>query len=221
MCLLLGSIDGADLRGGNDLDTQGVVEKWRTHAEVAEAMGHRILAFHLRGEIRNNNGGAVVLRCRGPPPLNSKALFWRDDYAVFVSDVNTRADRAYRAMRLEWRVYVAQCSRRARLELMMGRASPAMNPAIQGAVGLVLPPDAVSCVMAFVLPAHYRTRAGPPAAGPRLALVACTLAYNLMKVIEGLNGTDISPIMDVQQIAAEGDCDVLVGYCEFLRDWWR
>ena len=28
MCLLLGSIDGADLRGGNDIDTQGVKEEW-------------------------------------------------------------------------------------------------------------------------------------------------------------------------------------------------
>ena len=219
----------------------------------------RTLAFHLRGEIRDsrgtNMGGAVVLRCRGPPPLNSKVLFWQDDYAAFVSDGNTRADRAYRAMRKEWRVHVAQCSRRARLEMMMAHASPGMNPAIEGIVGLVLPPNAVSCVMtflkgavalvlppevvssvmAFVLPAHYTTFAGPPAAwprldlraldppanGPRLALVACTLAYNLMKVIEGLNGTDMSPIMDVQQIAAEGDCDVLAGYCEFLREWWH
>jgi len=44
--------------------------------------------------------------------------------------------------------------------------------------------------------------------------------YNLMQEIEGLNGTNMSPIMDVQQIAARGDCDWLVGYCEFLRDWW-
>jgi len=240
MCLLLASIDGADLCGGNDLDILGVQKEWRTHAEVAGSCDNSLLAFHLRGEIRNNNGGAVVLRCRGPPPLNSKALFWQDDYAAFVSDGNTRADRAYRAMRQEWRVHVAQCSRRARLELMMARASPAMNPAIQGAVGLVLPPDAVNCVMtfaqgavglvlppdavsgvmAFVLPAHYTARAGPPATGPRLALVACTLAYNLMQEIEGQNGADMSTIMDVQQIADRGNCDWLVGYCEFLRDWW-
>jgi len=235
MCLLLGSIDGADLRGGNDLDGQGDQVDWRTHAEVAGAMGHRRLAFNLRGEIRNNNGGnnggAVVLRCRGPPPLNSKVLFWRDDYAAFVSDGYTEADRAYRAMRQEWRVHVAQCSRRARLEMMMAHATPAMNPAIQGVVALVLPPDAVSCVMAFVLPAHYSTTAGPPqggppwprwaTGGPRLALVACTLAYNLMCEMERQSGTDMSPIRHVQQqMAARGDCLWLDGYCEFLRDWW-
>ena len=117
---------------------------------------------------------------RSPPPLYSRKLFWRDEQAAFVCYGSTRPDEAYRAMRLEWRVHVAQCSRRARLELMLGRASPAVNPGIQGAVGLVLPPETVSGVMAFVLPAHYTTRAGPPATGPRLALVACTLAYNLM-----------------------------------------
>jgi hypothetical protein len=67
----------------------------------------------------------------------------------------------------------------------------------------------------------YLRKIDPHDKGPRLALVACTLAYNLMKVIEELNGTDISPIVDVQQIAAEGDCDVLAGYCEFLREWWH
>jgi ankyrin repeat protein len=251
MCLLLGSIDGADLRGGNDIDTHGVKVEWRAHADVAEAMGHSTLGFHLRGEIRGNMGGTVVLRGRGPPPLNSKVLFWRDDYAAFVHDGNTRTDQAYCAMRHEWRVHVAQCSRRARLELMMAKASPRVNPAIKGVLGLVLPPDAVSsvmtflkwpvglvlpsdavsCVMAFVLPAHYTSRAGPPTAGPRwptwatggprLALVACTLAYNLVQEIEGGYWTDMSPITHVQQqMAARGVCEWLDGYCEFLRDWW-
>jgi len=155
--------------------------------------------------------------------LFSTTLFWRDDHAALAGYGSTRADEALDAMKVEWKGHVAQCSRRARLEMMIARATSAIRPGLVlafgddgGAAGLVLPPaaglklpaDALCLVISFVAPAHYGTPLytpapalwgvfpGAQAAGPRLAHVACTLASEVTGDIEQLSRT-----VDVQQMA--------------------
>ena len=243
MCLLLASISDKPvmvLCGGNDLDGQGirVPGGLRTHAEVARAEGHYGLAFQLTGEIRNNSGGARALRCRGPPPLASQRLFWRDDYRA-----HHRANEAYLAMRLEWHAHLQKCSRRARLELMVYRARPAIKVGIAGAAGLVqqpavnlmLPAVAVLAVLTFVsdnvggawTTSVVQSAQGPQAERPMLALVACTLALQLTQEIEEIaarnfssdTAAQMSRIRVLEQKAAGGACEWLFGYCAFLKDW--
>ena len=184
----------------------------------------------------------ILLRCTGPPPMCSRKLFWRDEHAAFVGYGSTRADEALDAMKVEWEGHVAQCSRRARLEMMMARATPATRPWAAGlvlppAAGLKLPADALCLVISFVAPAHYGTPfytptpalwgviPGAQAAGPRLAHVACTLASEVTGDIEQLSrtvdvqhmaGIALQPIRDLQQMVAGEDCKWLYGYCDFL-----
>ena len=211
---------------------------WRTHAEVARAEGHDLLAFQLAGEIMYNKGGARALRCRGPPPLASQKVLWRDDY-----EAHHKANEAYLAMRLEWHAHLEKCSRRARLELMIDRARPAIiipNVAaaglvLQPAAGLMLQPYAVSRVLSFVSDdvggawtrSLVQSAQGPDAKRPMLVLVACTLALQLTQEIKEIASRSMSGDMEqqmsrirvVQQKAAGGACDWLFGYCAFLQDW--
>ena len=177
--------------------------------------------------------------------MASQRLFWRDDYRA-----HHRANEAYLAMRLEWQAHLEKCSRRARLELMMYRARPAIKVAIAGAAGLVeqpavnlmLPAVAVLAVLTFVsdnvggawTTSVVQSAQGPQAVRPMLALVACTLAQQLTQEIETGAGRhaycdralqlrrirDVQRIRDVRQTAAGGGCEWLCGYCDFLRDWW-
>ena len=146
-------------------------------------------------------------------------------------------------MRLEWREHVGKCSRRARLELMMYRARPAIKVAIAGAAGLVeqptanlmLPAVAVLAVLTFVsddvggawTTSVVQSAQGPQAVRPMLALVACTLALQLTQEIEEIaarnfssdTAAQMSRIRVLQQKAAGGACKWLFGYCAFLKDW--
>ena len=72
---------------------------------------------------------------------------------------------------------------------------------------------------------------GPQAARPMLALVACTLARQLTKEIEALPAPNsgVFGALDAHEIhirfleqkAAGGRCEWLLGYCAFLRAWLR
>ena len=235
MCLVLASI-GADLGGG--IPVHDSLGGWRTHAEAAAAAGHRRLAFRLAGEIRGNAGGCCRLPCIGPPPLESRKLFWRDDYQI-----HRAAYEGYRALRVEWREHIGKCSGRARLVIRMHRARAGIGIPIQGAAGVVLQPtagpmlpwDAVLRVVAFVSDDEggawtalrvVQSALGPQAPRPKLVLVASTLASQLTKELEELGKFDpvdtraqMARIRTLEQKAAGGGCEWLAGYCSFLRDW--
>jgi hypothetical protein len=224
LCLTLASI-GADLRGRIPIPLGAPIPgEWRTHAETARDAGNLRLAFRLTGEIRGPIGGYYALPCKGPPPLESQKLFWRGD-----SERNEY--EAYCALKLEWRAHIRKCSWRARLVLLTHMLQPT--------AGLVLPEDTVLHVMAFVSDdvgggwtmSAVQSAQGPQAARPMLALVACTLARQLTKEIEALPAPNsgVFGALDAHEIhirfleqkAAGGRCEWLLGYCAFLRAWLR